>query len=155
MFAHTLDVKLVLLDTNVVLDAWLFHQSNVLPLAEALQAGHVQAIATLAMRNELHTVLARAAQNHGLAPTWLAKTPAAQVLAAWDATTRLVPDPGLTAGDTPRCSDPDDQKFIDLACAMRVPWLLTRDRAVLRLTKRLYPLGVQVATPDAWVRAQA
>jgi predicted nucleic acid-binding protein len=43
------------------------------------------------------------------------------------------------------CKDADDQKFIDLAVAHRAP-LLSKDRAVLSMTKRLLTLGVVVAS---------
>ena len=42
-----------------------------------------------------------------------------------------------------RCSDPDDQGFIDLAVAHRA-MLLSKDKAVLRLRRRLAPLAVPV-----------
>jgi predicted nucleic acid-binding protein len=40
-----------------------------------------------------------------------------------------------------RCADPDDQKFIDLAVAHQAP-LLSKDRAVLSMKKRLLAHGV-------------
>ena len=42
-----------------------------------------------------------------------------------------------------RCRDPDDQMFIDLAVAHRAQ-LLSKDALVLRLARRLRPLGVVV-----------
>ena len=42
-----------------------------------------------------------------------------------------------------RCRDPDDQMFIDLAVAHRAQ-LLSKDALVLRLARRLLPLGVVV-----------
>jgi hypothetical protein len=56
--------------------------------------------------------------------------------------------PPVLALSVPQCSDPDDQKFIDLAVAYRVRWLLTRDRAVLKLARRLAAFGVDVVTPE-------
>ena len=53
-----------------------------------------------------------------------------------------------------RCSDPDDQCFIDLAVARRTPWLVTRDHALRRLARRAGAFGVAVLTPEAWARAQ-
>jgi predicted nucleic acid-binding protein len=41
------------------------------------------------------------------------------------------------------CKDADDQKFIDLAAAHRAV-LLSKDKAVLRMAKRLATLGVSV-----------
>jgi len=50
-----------------------------------------------------------------------------------------------------RCNDPDDQKFVDLALAYGARWLLSRDRAVLKLAKRCRTLGLQVLTPEQWL----
>ena len=43
-----------------------------------------------------------------------------------------------------RCCNADDQMFIDLAAARRAR-LLSKDALVLRLAKRLLPLGVVVS----------
>jgi predicted nucleic acid-binding protein len=64
------------------------------------------------------------------------------VLAAFDAGTRRL------EGVPPRapcvCSDPDDQVFIDLAVAQGAR-LLSKDRAVLSMRKRLATRGVAVS----------
>jgi predicted nucleic acid-binding protein len=54
-----------------------------------------------------------------------------------------------------RSSDPDDQVFIDLAVGQQAGWLFSRDRAILRLARRLRPLGVQALSPAAWLAGQA
>jgi predicted nucleic acid-binding protein len=46
----------------------------------------------------------------------------------------------------PRCSDPDDQKFIELAAAAEAQGLVSKDRAVLKLRRRCAPF-FQVMTP--------
>ena len=48
------------------------------------------------------------------------------------------------------CSDPDDQCFIDLALAQHARWLITHDRALLRLARRARAFGVEVLTPMLW-----
>jgi predicted nucleic acid-binding protein len=51
----------------------------------------------------------------------------------------------------PRCTDAADQKFIDLALASRSQWLLSRDRAVLKLRRKLLDLtGCRVLRPEEW-----
>ena len=54
----------------------------------------------------------------------------------------------LPAAEAPRsafvCKDPDDQKFIDLAVA-HTATLLSKDRLVLKLGKRLLTTGVKTA----------
>ena len=78
------------------------------------------------------------------------------VLAVFDA---LGVDAGAPAplgvAERLRCTDPDDQMFIDLAIARRAQALLTRDRALLRLASRARRFGVLVATPEAWLRRLA
>ena len=61
--------------------------------------------------------------------------------------------PLLGAFERLRCSDPDDQQFIDLAIGRRAHALLTRDRALLRLASRARRFGVMVATPERWLRS--
>jgi predicted nucleic acid-binding protein len=51
---------------------------------------------------------------------------------------------------TLRCTDVDDQKFIDLAIATSARWLVTRDRALLKRARRAAPLGLSIATPVQW-----
>ena len=46
-----------------------------------------------------------------------------------------------------RCTDPDDQKFLDLAIALGR--CMNRDRAVLKLARRR-PLGVTIVSPQHW-----
>ncbi len=120
----------LVLDTNIVLDAFVFDDEAARPLREALDAGRLRWWATPAMREELARVLAypQIAPRmafHGLQ--------AADVLAAFDRHAGVVDAP---AKAPVTCRDPDDQKFIDLAVA-RQALLLSKDRAVLSMKKRL------------------
>ena len=137
-------LPLIVLDTNVVLDWLVFRNPECVELAAALVAGELRWIATRAMRDELVHVLTRA----HLAP-WAPDL--ATVWAHWDRHCTEWPTPTL-AGPPGRlrCGDPDDQKFIDLAVACRVRWLLSRDRAVLRLARRLREHGVDALPPGRW-----
>jgi len=131
------------LDTNVVLDCFVFRNVGCLPLRSALENDSVRWVATPAMREELAHVLGR-----GFDARWRAD-PAA-VMAAWDRGAQLLPEP---ARSSLYCTDPDDQKFIDLALALNAPWLLTRDRAVLKLARRARLQGVQIVPPERWSEA--
>ena len=55
---------------------------------------------------------------------------------------------GIPPGTPLRCSDADDQMFIDLALAAGAQWLFTRDRALLRLARRASERGVVVLRPS-------
>jgi predicted nucleic acid-binding protein len=50
-----------------------------------------------------------------------------------------------------RCTDADDQKFIDLALAERAVALLSADRAVLRLARRASAWGLAITRASAWL----
>jgi len=134
----------IVLDTNVVLDWLLFNDPRSVPVVAAIVQRQVRWIATRAMREELATVLRR-----GLAATRGADV--SSVLDAWDAHAEPCDAPAHCAGPIQlRCSDPDDQVFIDLAHAAGARWLLSRDRAVLRLTRSAATLGLVIAKPEDW-----
>ena len=127
----------LVLDTNIVLDVFVFNDLAAQPLRDGLAAGHWDWVATPAMRVELARVLGYPQIVPRLTFYQLV---AADVLAHFDARVRLVPAP-VKAPVT--CSDADDQMFIDLAVASRST-LLSKDKAVTSMTKRLLALGVRV-----------
>lgn len=127
----------LVLDTNVVLDLLLFADPSTEALQAALQSGRCRCLSTPAMRDELARVLA----YRPLAAPLVARGVQAQdVLARFDRTVTLQP---VAPACPVRCSDPDDQCFIDLAVAHRA-MLLSKDKAVLRLRRHLAPLAVAV-----------
>ncbi len=129
----------VVVDTNVALDLLIFGDPRTATLRTLLAQGRLAWTATQAMRDELERVLA---YPHIAARMDFYRVDAVQVLAAFDAQTRLV-------DSAPRvshvCKDADDQKFIDLAAAHRAI-LLSKDKAVICMRKRLLSLGAHVAT---------
>ncbi len=129
----------VVLDTNIVLDLFVFRDAATAPLLQALQDGTLDWISTQPMRNELERVLAYPQIVPRLA---FYKLQAGDVLAAFDRHARIV-DAATKASVT--CSDADDQIFIDLAVAHHA-WLLSKDQAVLSMKKRLLALGVHAQT---------
>lgn len=129
----------VVVDTNVALDLLIFGDPRTAPLRTLLAAGRLSWIATQVMRDELERVLA---YPHILARMDYYRVDAAQVLAAFDAQARLVEIAPKVAYV---CKDADDQKFIDLAAAHQAI-LLSKDKAVLCMRKRLMNLGADVAT---------
>jgi putative PIN family toxin of toxin-antitoxin system len=129
----------VVVDTNIVLDLFVFADAAAIPLKQALDAGELDWLATEAMRDELARVLAYPKIIPRLD---FYKLNAADVLASFAAYARLVdvaPKAGLN------CSDPDDQKFIDLAVAHRA-LLISKDKAVISMTKRLLAQGILAQT---------
>ena len=133
----------VVVDTNVALDLLIFSDPRTVPLRTLLAQGRLSWIATQVMRDELERVLA---YPHIVGRMNFYRVGAAQVLAAFDAQVRLV---DIAPRVAYVCKDADDQKFIDLAaehCAI----LLSKDKAVICMRKRLLGLGAQVATHLVW-----
>ena len=121
---------MIVIDTNIVLDLFVFKDPLAQPLAQALANQTYQWIATGPMRDELERVLDY--------PTIALRLDAAQisateVLVRFDAQVQRM---DVAPRATLICRDPDDQKFIDLALAHQA-MLLSKDRAVLCMAKRL------------------
>ena len=129
----------VVVDTNVALDLLIFSDPRTGPLRTLLAQGRLAWIATQVMRDELERVLA---YPHIAARMDFYRVDAVQVLAAFDAHATLV---DIAPRVTHVCKDADDQKFIDLAAAHRAI-LLSKDKAVICMRKRLLTLDAHVAT---------
>ncbi len=127
----------VVLDTNIVLDLLIFKDPRCAALHEALGSQVITWIATQVMRDELERVLAYTHLQPRMA---FYQISAEQVLAQFDAQVTVQ----TTAARCQFvCTDADDQKFIDLA-AQHHAVLVSKDKAVLRLRKRLATLGAVV-----------
>jgi putative PIN family toxin of toxin-antitoxin system len=125
------------LDTNVLLDWLVFGDPRVAPLAGAVLDGSLRWVASADMLDELHHVLSRP-------PLGLRRPPSLDSILA-----RCCQRVPAAPASLPllRCTDPDDQKFIDLALHRGCAWLITRDRALLKLRRRAAQRGVQVIPP--------
>ena len=131
------DPTYLVLDTNIVLDLFVFADARVGPLESGLAQGRLAWLATRSMRDELERVLGYAHIEERLAFYGVARD---GVLAAFDRHARLVEAPGKAPLT---CGDRDDQKFIDLAVAHRA-MLLSKDKQVLTLKRKLAALDVTV-----------
>ena len=126
----------VVIDTNIVLDLFVFSDAAAVPLRQALEAGELDWLATQPMRDELARVLDYPQIVPRLA---FYRLSAADVLARFDRHARLL---AVAAKARLTCSDADDQKFIDLAVAGQT-LLLSKDKHVLSMKKRLLVQGVR------------
>ncbi len=136
-------IRVLVLDTNVVLDWLVFGNPAAAPLAAALSDGGWRWYATAEMHAELEHVL-----TYPSIGNWQPDCEA--VWAAWARWAVVVTavQPALSA--PLRCTDPDDQKFIDLAVQLGGGTLLSRDRAVLKLARRARLQGLDILTPERW-----
>jgi putative PIN family toxin of toxin-antitoxin system len=123
------------LDTNIVLDLWVFDEPKAEGLRTSVETGQSQWLATAAMREELVRVLAYPQIAKRLMHRSLL---ADVVLGHFDRWAQLQPDAPKAEY---ACKDPDDQKFIDLAVAHTAS-LHSKDAQVLCMKKRLERCGV-------------
>jgi putative PIN family toxin of toxin-antitoxin system len=132
----------VVLDTNTVLDWLVFKDAGVAALVAAVEGGQLRWLACPAMRRELTRTL-----GYRSLAQW--QPDSERVLSTFDAMADLRPEPPVAALPL-RCSDPDDQVFLDLALATGARWLVSHDKALLRLARRVRPLGLRIVTPKGW-----
>ncbi len=129
---------LLVLDTNVVLDFLHFEDVIAHPILEALQNGQVDCAVTKETLEEFRRVLTY--PEFELVP---AKQ--ALLLARYQSLAKTVAAVS-SALELPLCSDPDDQKFLELAASVHADTLVSKDRALLKLRRRCAP-HFQVMTP--------
>lgn len=140
-------VLTAVLDSNVWLDVLVFDDPHSRPIRMALEQGALVALIDARCHAELAFVL----DYPHLAARGVAK---ADVLATLATLVSLIEPPELPAGAPalPQCRDRDDQKFLELARASGAHWLVSKDRAVLKLAKRVArDFGFRIATPDVFV----
>lgn len=160
----------LVLDTNVCLDLFVFCDPYSAALATALQEGGVEAVTRADCRSEWLAVL----QYPCFA---LDESRRAQCVARFDAVVRCLGSgdgSGDSSGDSsgdrrgggsghsvagwppgkamlPRCTDKDDQKFLELARDSNASMLLTKDRALLKLAGKCRRAGLfAIIKPETW-----
>ncbi|TQD48333.1 PIN domain-containing protein [Lysobacter aestuarii] len=137
----------MVLDTNAWLDLLVFEDPRIAAIRAALAEDRLVAFTDAGCREEWRRVL-----DYPLLA--LGPPRQASLMRAFDALAR--PHQGdatgaIDASPLPRCRDPDDQKFLELTRACGARWLVSRDKALLRLnrkTVRDHDFGVLV--PEAW-----
>lgn len=134
----------VVLDTNVLVSLYVFADSRFAPLRARIENGAWQAVTNDACFGEFRRVL-------GYPMFALTEVQQASALAAYAASTaRHDGAPLAPAVALPRCKDRDDQKFLELARDSKADWLVTADKALLRLTQRDRLRGLfRILTPEA------
>lgn len=128
----------LVLDTNVVLDLLHFVDAAAAPILHALQTRSAQCRTSAQTLEELRRVLAY--------PEFKINAEAQTTLLARYQGWTGPGEPVSVHANLPRCSDPDDQMFLELAASTQADFLITKDKALLRL-KRYHGLGFSILTP--------
>ncbi len=119
------------LDTNVCLDLFVFDDPQCASLLAAIKAGEIEWVTREDCRAEWQAVLA----YPQLKLSDEQRERAIQIYDTW-AHGVFSSDAAQHDAVLPRCSDRDDQKFLELAQQAGAVALLTRDDALLRLARR-------------------
>ena len=136
----------LVLDTQVWIDWLVFDDPAVAPIRAAVAAGR----ADLVIDKECQAELARALGY----PLGKRKV---DVQACLEQVLQMCKKPeealqNVREFTLPKCRDPDDQKFLELAAAARADCLITRDRALLALAKRELPF--RILSPQAFAEGR-
>ena len=138
----------IVIDTNVCLDLFVFHDPRWDALLKALESGEVRAVTRADCRDEYRVVL-----NYPHLP--LDEERRAVAAERFDALITVVA-PDSKPARLPVCSDRDDQKFLELARDAGAAILITKDKALLKLGRKTAQGGLfRIMLPEAWVKAQA
>lgn len=139
----TLPPQLVVLDTNVCLDLFVFKDKHSLAIMAALETGSIKALTRADCRAEWLAVL----HYRHLA---LDDERRASVAAQFDRYIECI-TPLESGTRLPVCTDKDDQKFLQLARDAQVSYLITKDKALLKLARKVAKLGLfSIVVPPAW-----
>ena len=130
----------LVLDTQVWLDWLVFDDPSTLPMRALLAADRAEVFIDDACEAELERVL-----GYRLGRRTLDEAQRAACLARCRALAKRVQCDPAEEKSLPACSDPDDQKLLELALAAGADCLVTRDRALLELRTPFF----QIMTADA------
>jgi putative PIN family toxin of toxin-antitoxin system len=118
----------VVLDTNILLDIFVFNDERAIHLKQAMMNRSIQLISSQTTLLELADVISRPLFN-------LDEVAQASILAQWQSFAQMHDDSNLALAPW-KCQDPDDQIFLDLAYQLRPTVLISKDNAVLQIASR-------------------
>jgi putative PIN family toxin of toxin-antitoxin system len=139
--------KRVVIDTNVCLDLFVFNDPRWKNILTGLQSGSIQAITRKECRDEWLAVLK---YPH------LPVTPdnIEHICKQFEELIQCTELHSKEALLLPRCSDKDDQKFLETARDSEAQYLITKDKALLKLAKRIRKLGLfSIETPEQFLHS--
>ncbi|MGY3265310.1 putative toxin-antitoxin system toxin component, PIN family [Lysobacter sp. HA35] len=129
------------LDTNAWLDLLVFRDPALSGLADGVSCGRLRVVADDRAFAELDRVLRYDAVR-------LDEGDAQQHMSTARRLATRIDTPSLAL---PKCRDPDDQMFLEIAVAAHADALLTRDAELLRMARRMSrDHGLLIITPAAW-----
>jgi len=121
-------MKPVVLDTNILLDIFVFDDEQAINLKQAIVNGTIPVVASQKTLFEFADVISRPLFK-------LDEVTQTAILAQWQSIAQQYDDSDLATAPW-RCQDPDDQIFLDLAYQFRPAILISKDNALLHIASR-------------------
>ena len=121
-------MKPVVLDTNILLDIFVFNDERAINLKQAIMDGSIPAVASQKTLLEFADVISRPLFK-------LDEVIQAASLNQWQSLAQQHDDSNLATAPW-KCQDPDDQIFLDLAHKLKPAILISKDNALLHIASR-------------------
>ncbi|MFZ6644178.1 putative toxin-antitoxin system toxin component, PIN family [Undibacterium sp. TJN25] len=137
--------RLIVLDTNVCLDLFVFHDPRWATLLSGLKDGSIKAVTRSDCRAEWLAVL-----HYPHLP--IADDQRDGIAQQFDLHIECIAPTAKSTLRLPVCSDKDDQKFLELARDAGAAILVTKDKALLKLARKTKQAGLYtIQTPEKFV----
>lgn len=134
----------IVLDTNVCLDLFVFQDPRWATLLACLQNGSLTAVCRVDCRDEWLAVL-----HYPHLP--IQEENRAQIVASFDQYI-TVENPVNKNTRLPVCTDKDDQKFLEICRDSDAQFLITKDKALLKLARKTRALNLFIIeTPEQFL----
>lgn len=121
-------MRRLVLDTNVLLDIFVFDDENAAHLKQAIEAQEIQFAASQQTLEEFADVISRPQFN-------LDTQAQAAIIEQWKSAAQFYDDSERVSAPW-KCNDADDQIFLDLAYQLRPAILISKDNALLKIASR-------------------
>jgi putative PIN family toxin of toxin-antitoxin system len=118
----------VVLDTNILLDIFVFHDERAANLRQAIMAKNIQFVASQKTLEEFADVISRPLFK-------LDSQTQSSIIEEWQSFAQLSDDSDLAPAPW-KCQDTDDQIFLDLTYLVRPAILISKDNALLQVASR-------------------
>jgi uncharacterized protein len=125
----------LVIDTNVLVSALIFKDSRHLPLREAWTNRRVVPLLSISTYRELKKVL-------GYSMFGLDDDQIQEAISLLGPFIEWVDIDEAHITSLPKCSDRDDQKFLNVALCGRADAIITYDKAVLKLRRKSLPFSI-------------
>ena len=131
-------MKIVIFDTNVLLDLFVFNDFRAIHLKQALLDQKIDALASPSTLDEFADVIAR--------PLFALEPDTQKIIfQQWKSHARILEDHSLVKAPW-ECRDSDDQIFLNLAFTEKPCILISKDNEVLKLASKAATTGVLITT---------